>query len=155
MSEAVQDDESRSWHKRFAIECNNRAWELSVQPRTLLQDREMLDSAHASAWHWDKVGSELNRMRAVTLLAEVHALLGLGASALSFAQTMSDYFARRDSEPWERAVTSAVEAHAAHAAGDRARHHAAHARAAAALAAIDNDEDRAIVVRTFAQVPAP
>jgi hypothetical protein len=31
----------------------------------------MLDAAHASAWHWAKVGSELNRMRATLLLAEV------------------------------------------------------------------------------------
>ena len=164
MSEPVHDDQvrdegrdvARAWHRRFAVECNNRAWDLSVQPRTPLQDREMLDCAHASAWHWDKIGSELNRMRAVTLLAEVHAQLGFGRSALAFAQTMSDFFAQRgETEAWERAITSAVEAHAAHAGGDMARHGAAHARAVLALAGIDDEEDRAIVFKTFAQVPTP
>jgi hypothetical protein len=37
--------------------------------------REMLDAAHASAWHWTKVGTQLNRMRAV------HAVHAHAASA--------------------------------------------------------------------------
>ena len=70
-----------TWHKRFTVETNNRAWDLAIQPRTPAQDREMLDAAHASAWHWSAIGTELNRMRATMLLAEVHAVLGHGVSA--------------------------------------------------------------------------
>ena len=56
--------EHEQWHRQTAILCNNRAWELAVQPRTESGDREMLDAAHTSAWHWALVGTELNRMRA-------------------------------------------------------------------------------------------
>ena len=69
----------RPWHKRFAARCNNRAWDLASRERTPAEDREMLDAAHASAWHWAQVGSELNRMRATMLLADVHAELGMGS----------------------------------------------------------------------------
>jgi len=68
------DSDLQDWHKRFAAQANNRAWELSIIERTAEQDREMLDAAHASAWHWSAVGTELNRMRATMLLAEVHLL---------------------------------------------------------------------------------
>jgi hypothetical protein len=71
-------EEATAWHRRFAAAGNNRAWDLSVQSRNPAEDHEMLNAAHASAWHWTTVGSELHRMRATMLLAEVHALLGSG-----------------------------------------------------------------------------
>ncbi len=148
-------DDPQLWHKRFAIDCNNRAWELSVQDRSPAQDREMLDAAHASAWHWAQVGTELHRMRATTLLAEVHASLGMGATALALAETMREYFLSRDTPDWEVACVHAVHAHAAHAAGRRAEHRQAYAHAAAALEAIADDEDRKVIVKTFRRVPPP
>lgn len=155
MSEPNEPADLQRWHKRFAAECNNRAWALSVQARSSGEDREMLDAAHASAWHWAQVGTELNRMRATTLLAEVHAALGMGASSLALAETMRDYFLGRETPDWEIACAHAVYAHAAHAAGRVAEHREAHGRAAAALAAIAGEEDRKIIAKTFAQVPGP
>ena len=38
----------------------------------------MLDAAHAAAFHWSKVGSELQAIRAKMLLGHVHASLGHG-----------------------------------------------------------------------------
>ncbi|MGZ8259344.1 MAG: hypothetical protein ACXWUL_02195 [Caldimonas sp.] len=144
-----------AWHRKFAAVGNNRAWELSVQVRGAAESREMLDAAHASAWHWAQVGTELNRMRATMLLAEVHALLGFGASALAYAEEMRAYFLTRETPDWELALTHTVFAQAAHAAGRSAEHHDAYARAEAALAAIADAEDRAIVAETFGQVAAP
>src|SRR5688572_20983547 len=114
MSETSNISDLQSWHKRFAIDCNNRAWDLSSQPRTAAQDREMVDAAHASAWHWAQVGTELNRMRATMLLAEVHALLHYGPSAIAFAEQMRGFFLENETPDWERALTQAVYAHAAH-----------------------------------------
>jgi hypothetical protein len=94
-------------------------------------------------------------MRATMLVAEVHALLGLGASSFALAETMRDYFASRETPDWEIACAHAVHAHAAHAAGRVAEHRAAYARAAEALASIDGEEDRKIIARTFDQVPPP
>lgn len=147
--------ETAAWHKRFAIDCNNRSWGLSVAARTPAEDKEMLDTAHAAAWHWGHVGDELNRMRATTLLAEVHALLGMGRSALAFAQEIRDYFGRAGVADWEMALVYTVYAHAAHAAGLTAEHREAHANAAAAIEAIADEEDRKVILATFAQVPAP
>ena len=155
MPEASVTDEAAAWHKRFAMSCNNRAWDLAAAPRTAEQAREMLDAAHASAWHWGHVGTEQNRMRATMLLAEVHALAGHGASALVYAREMRSYFLGRDTPDWELAFTHAVCAHAAHAAGDTDEHRASYGMAAQALDAIADADDRAIVARTFEQVPAP
>jgi len=154
-SKALDDADAPAWHKRFAARCNNRAWDLASRDRTPAEDRELLDVAHASAWHWAQVGSELNRMRATLLLAAVHAELGMGASALALAREMHGYFAARDTDDWELAMVHAIDAHAAHAAGLLDEHRQAHQRAVAALAAIADAEDRAVVAVTFGRVPAP
>ena len=155
MSQQQSESERAAWHKRFAAECNNRAWELTTAARGAPEDREMLDVAHASAWHWGKVGSELNSMRATMLLAEVHALLGMGERALANAEEMRTYFLAHESPDWEIAFAHAIYAHAAHAAGRANEHRDAYAQAEAALAAIADDEDRAIVAATFRLVPPP
>jgi hypothetical protein len=156
MSTPDDEAESAAWHKRFAASCNNLAWDLATQPRTKAQDQEMLDAAHASAWHWGRVGTELNRMRAQMLLAEVHALLGLGTSAFRLAEGMREYFLGRDDTPaWELAFTHAIYAHAAYAAQRPEEHRRAHGEAVAALQALADPEDREMVEKTFSQVPAP
>jgi hypothetical protein len=144
-----------SWHRYFAIESNNRAWHLSIEARDAAQDEEMLSAAHASSWHWEAAGTDLNRMRAKMLLAEVHALLGLGATALAYAEEFRAYFLGRETLDWELAFTHVVYAHAAHAAGATENYRSAYQEAVAALAAIAGEEDRAIVMKTFRQVPAP
>ncbi len=149
------DSDLQDWHKRFAAQANNRAWELSIIERTAEQDREMLDAAHASAWHWSAVGTELNRMRATMLLAEVHALLGFGASALRYAEQMRTYFLGHETDDWELAFTHVIHAHAASAAGAVDTHRLAYQAAKIALNAIADAEDRAIVNKTFSQVPLP
>lgn len=156
MTQAPTSPEAQAWHKQVAMLCNNRAWALSVQQRNAAQDLEMLTAAHTSAYHWAQIGTELNRMRAVMLLAEVHAALGHGRTALALATEMRSYFiARPDTPDWELAFTHAVYAHCAQAAGDATTHRSAYKEAVAALAAIGDEEDRKIVAQTFKQVPAP
>src|SRR6478736_7451710 len=116
MVDVTASDEGTAWHRRFAAAANNRAWGLSVQTRSAAEDQEMLNAAHASAWHWAKVGTELQRMRATMLLAEVHALLGLGERALAHAEEMRAYFLAQQSPDWEIAFSHAIYAHAAHVA---------------------------------------
>lgn len=156
MSNVPDPDPELTWHRRFAMQCNNRAWALSVMARTPEQDAEMLSAAHASAWHWGQIGTELQRMRAAMLLAEVHALLGHGATALALAGPMRDYFVGAAGTPdWELAFAHGIHAHAAARAGDARSHAGSHAAAQAALAVISDPEDRAIVEQTFAHIPAP
>lgn len=141
--------------RQYAMKCNNRAWALSTESRTPAEDREMLDCAHAAAWHWSQVGTELNRMRAAMLLAEVHAALGLGKTALAYADEMRAYFLEHGAPDWELAFTHAVYAHAAYAARKPNEHRMAYAQAEEAIRGLEDEEDRAIVHRTFEQVPRP
>ncbi len=56
--------ELEKWHRFFAIENNNIAWDLATKPsRTMAESAEMLNAAHASALHWGKVGTDLNIIR--------------------------------------------------------------------------------------------
>jgi hypothetical protein len=155
VSDAKTSEEATAWHRRFAAASNNRAWELSVQTRSGAEDQEMLDAAHTSAWHWGKVGTELNRKRATMLLAEVHALLGFGKSALRHAEEMREYFLRVGTSDWETAFVHAVHAHAASAAGETDMHRMSYELAAAALAAVSNEKERRNVASTFSHVPKP
>lgn len=155
LSEATGSEPGTLWGRRFAAAANNRAWDLSVQTRSAAEDQEMFDAAHASAWHWAKVGTELNRMRATMLLAEVHALLGLGQSALAYADEMRTYFLGIQAPDWELAFVHVVYAHAASAAGETEKHRAAYGLAVAALEAVSSEQERRSVASTFSHVPKP
>ena len=37
MTEPPSDEETRKWHRRFAVDCNNRAWRLSEGSRRSAQ----------------------------------------------------------------------------------------------------------------------
>jgi hypothetical protein len=95
------------------------------------------------------VGSELNRMRAAMLLAEVHALLGLGHSAMAYAEEKRTYFLAVQSPAAEVAFVHAVHAHAASAAGETEKHRASYGVALAAIEAVSNEEEKRFVARTF------
>ena len=155
MNDAKASEEATVWHRRFAAAGNNRAWDLSVQTRNPAEDEEMLNAAHASAWHWARVGSELNRMRATMLLAEVHALLGFGQSALAYAEEMRTYFLGVQSPAWEVAFVHIVHAHAASAAGETEKHRASYGLALAAIEAVPSEEERRNLAGTFSHVPKP
>ena len=155
MSEAKAPEDATAWHRRFAVASNNRAWDLAVQSRSSAEDQEMLNVAHTSAWHWSIVGTELNRMRATMLLAEVHALLGFGKSALGYAEEMREYFLKVGAPDWETAFAHVVHAHAASAAGETAKHRLSYELAVAALGAVSNEEERRNVASTFSHVPEP
>ena len=145
-----------SWHRFFGSTANNRAWTLAEMPSHEVDRDELLNAAHAAAWHWQQIGTELHRMRACMLLAQAHAQAGLGSSALAYAERMRAYFLfAPDTPDWERAFTHVVHAHAAAAAGARQQHAESYANAQAALLAIADDEDRAIVERVFRHVPKP
>ena len=156
MPKPPADTDPIAWRRYFAREANNRAWQLSVEPRDADADREMLDAAHAAAWLWQPIGTEVHRMRATMLLAEVHALLGHGSTALDCARAIRAYFlGKADTPDWEIAFTHLVYAHAAWAAGDLAAHRSAHAEAVRAIDAIAEGEDRDIVLASFRHVPVP
>ena len=141
------------WHRYFATTANNLAWALSTRERTPEEDHELLNAAHASAYHWFSAGTELQQMRAIMLLAEAHARVGLGASAYAYAQTMKSYFTSKESPDWELAFTHTIHAHACHVNGNLEEYEVSFKAAEQAIASIADDEDRAIVLTTFDSIP--
>jgi hypothetical protein len=151
-----KDTDPKSWHRFFGSSANNAAWALAELPAIQVDRRELLDAAHAAAWHWRQAGTQLNEMRALMLLAQAHAQAGLGETAVAFADEMRAYFVAQPSTPdWELAFTHAIHAHAAWADRASEQHSASYAAAIAAIAAIKDPQDRDIVEQVFRHVPAP
>ena len=156
MPKFPDNNDPENWHRYFAVECNNRGWALVENPnRSLAEADEMLHAGHAAAYHWSKVGNDLNNVRAQTLLAEIHALRGFGASAVSLSTLARDYFLAHDTEDWEIAFAHTIHAHACFAANLPQEHRKSFAAAKDAIASIQDDENRNIVLKTFNQVPEP
>ncbi len=115
----------------------------------------MLNAAHAAAWHWSNVGTELNQVRAKLLLARVHTLLGHSSTALTLAADVRRYFVARETAASELAFTHAIYAHAAYIAGDSSEHRAAYAAALEAEQNITEEPEQKLFRETFDLVPAP
>lgn len=143
------------WHRHFAVECNNTAWDLAAQPRTPQGDSAMLHAAHAAAFHWAKIGQPINTARAELLLAHVHALLGNGAMALGYARSCLKFFESNPCEAWDLAFAHLELSHAASAAGENELHRLHHARARQLGEALEDAEERGIFAEEFARIPAP
>lgn len=156
MPNLPEDTDPRSWHRYFAIEANNRAWDLAGRSSRSPQEvAEMLDAAHAASFHWNAIGTELNRMRAKTLVAQAHALAGHGGTAWPMAEEVRSYFLSRDTDDWEIALVHSVHAIAAAGVGLDEAHRDSYRAARRAMDAISDPEDRKIIQETFDQVPLP
>ncbi|MAE45279.1 MAG: hypothetical protein CMJ86_00145 [Planctomycetes bacterium] len=152
----MNEDQQQTSHKWHAIECNNLAWALSEKSeRTPTEDAEMLSAAHASAFHWAKVGTETNVARAQMLVAHVSAFLGHGDLAMAAAHECREKLASEDVPDWEAAFIEAIHAHAHYAAGEMERFSKIYAKAAELGAAIAGEEDRKIFEATFNGIPKP
>ena len=115
----------------------------------------MLHAAHASALHWSRVGSELNKARADLLLGQVHAVLGNGSMAMFYARRSYEYITSHDSPDWEIAFAHAVLARSAYAAKDMSLHAEYYAGAKELGDAIVDARERDVFQRTFIQLPRP
>ena len=154
MNDRPSPEDIAKWQKWFAVACNNRAWELIELPsRTPGETHELLHAAHASAWHWARVGTDLNEARAQMLLGFAHAVAGDGPLALRYATASFNYFDEHGAADWEQAFAHAVLAAAARAAGNPELHREHYAEASRAAAAIADAEDREVFMRSFRHVP--
>jgi hypothetical protein len=74
-------------HRWFAVELNNRAWDLIEKPqRTDEETLRMIHMAHASYFHWTKIGTPINHLRGLILLATAYIKAGDGPQAVRYAE---------------------------------------------------------------------
>jgi hypothetical protein len=155
MSVPPVPEEIARWRRYYAIECNNRAWDLAGQEtRTPAETEELVHAAHAAAWLWEGIGDELNRARGWMLLGQALGLAGQAAPALDYAGRSLAFFLAHECPDWELAFAHAVQACAAQAAGESALYETHWRRAAELGAAIADPEDRGIFLSSFRLLPA-
>jgi hypothetical protein len=84
----TETDDERAQHREWGRRANQRVWALIGEgaPADETAAREAVDAAHASQWHWQYAGGELERQRSEWLLSHVYALVGDGTAALRHAQ---------------------------------------------------------------------
>jgi hypothetical protein len=137
----------------LAVGLFNRTWQLiDASGRTLEQDDEMLHAAHASRYHWGRVGEAVNLVRGEWQCSRVYAVLGRAEPALWHARRTLELCERHGIGDFDLAFAHEALARASAVAGDRAaaRDHLERARAAAA--AIADPEDREAVLRDLGTI---
>ena len=75
----------------FAKKTNGEVWGyLENESRTAEEDAAMVNAAHASLYHWAKVGTAVNRQRGEWMLSRVYTVLGRAESAVHHARRCLD-----------------------------------------------------------------
>jgi DNA-binding transcriptional MerR regulator len=134
----------------------NRSWDLlEREDRTPRDDAELIDTAHASAWHWRQVGNAANEARGHWMLARVYSILGHSAEAVYHARRANDVLDEGGDgiEDWDRPAAAEAMARALVAAGDLAAAAEWKARAQGMLEAVANPGDRGVVEGDLAALP--
>ena len=73
-------------NRELAVSLFNQTWDLLDKNRTQEEDFLMVLTAHASCYHWSKVGTTLEQARGEWQISRVHAVLGQGQTALWHAE---------------------------------------------------------------------
>ena len=131
--------------RQLAVDLFNRTWTLLELPaRTPEQGDELIDTAHASAYHWLQVGTAANRARSQWQLSRVYVVLGRPEPALHHAHRCLAWCEANPEalEDWDLPYAHEALARAQALAGDadEARRHADRARELAA--GVAGAEDR-------------
>ena len=142
-------------HRELGIELFNRTWTLLERgDRTREEDDELLHCAHASAYHWQQVGTQANRARSEWQCSRVNAVLGHADAALRHARRCLELVQGAPGEMEEFDLPGAYEALArAHSVAgglDEARRYVELGRAEAAK--ITDAEDREHLEADFATI---
>lgn len=131
--------------RQLAVYLFNRAWTLmETDERTEKQDDELINTAHASAYHWTQVGTPANRARSEWQLSRAYTVLDRPEPALHHARRCLAYCEENPEaiEDWDLpyAHEALARAHALAGEADVAGRHAAAARELAA--GVAGAEDR-------------
>lgn len=138
--------------RKLAVELFNGAWTLlRKEDRTPGEDAELVHTAHASVYHWSRVGTHENLARGEWQVSRVYAVLGRDEPALWHARRCLALCERHGMTDWDLGFAHEAMARAYAVAGqlDLARQHAAAARAVP----VKEDEDRELLLADLATLP--
>jgi DNA-binding transcriptional MerR regulator len=145
-------------HRTLGVDLFNKCWTMMENPtRTPEEDDEMIHCAHASAYHWQQVGTRANRSRSEWQCSRVHVILGQIDQALYHARRCHELAAADEDgsmEDWDlpAAYEALARAHLAAGHAEEAAHWARLGREATAKVADEND--RKVMEADFATIDA-
>jgi DNA-binding transcriptional MerR regulator len=143
-------------HRALGAGLFNRTWDLlEVEARTPAQDDEMIDTAHASAWHWRQVGNTANEARGHWMCSRVYAVLGRAEPAVHHARRAWEVLAAGGDgiKDWDAPAAAEAMARALAISGDPAGAAEWKRVAEEGLAKVADEEDRRVVEADLATVP--
>ena len=146
----------KDWHRMQAVEANNATWDLLERKdfADAAWRRDVVRGAYAAAWHWQRARGALpaNEVRALYLISKAQLAAGAPRLALDAADDALRLCGAADLADFDLAYAHEARARALAALGDDEASLAAWA--AARAVPIEDDEDRAIVEKDFADAPA-
>jgi DNA-binding transcriptional MerR regulator len=156
LATATTTDLDRATHRQLGVDLYNSTWTLLEKAdRTALETDEMIHRAHASRWHWARAGEAINLARGEWLCSRVYATLGRGEPAVWHARRCVDIVEDEATvrESWDLPAAYEALARALSVSGDRAGAAEWKAKAQAALAEIDDADDREPIEQDLATIP--
>lgn len=142
-------------HRKLAADLFNLVWTLLEKPvRTRDEDDTMLHAAHASRYHWDKVGGPVNLARGEWQIARVYSVLERTEPTLHHARRCLEICLTHSIEGFDLAYAFEAMARAAALSGDSGDrdHYLSLAREQAAR--VTDGEHRALLDSDLTSVPA-
>jgi hypothetical protein len=132
----------------------NSVWDLLDQPsRTPDEDELMLNAAHASLYHWVRVGEPVNEARGEWQVSRVYAVLRRGEPALHHARRSLAVCERNGIGDFDLAFVYEALSRAHMVTGDAAEASRFAAVARTAGDRIADEEDRQIFLGDLADLP--
>ena len=132
-------------HRQLGVDLYNATWKLLEQEsRTPAADDAMLDSAHASAYHWSRAegAAPVNAARSHWQISRVNSVLGRTEAAIHHAQRCLDLCTENGIGDWDLASAYEALARAHRVAGNDAEYRRNLELGRDALAQIADEEDR-------------
>jgi len=143
-------------HRDVGIALFNYVWTfLELDSRTPEQEIEMVHAAHASAYHWMRVGTPANRARSEWQCSRVYAVIGRSEPAIWHAQLCLAICEREGIGDWDLGFAYEALARAHAVAGDKEETARWLQRAHDAAAEIAKDGDRDLLLSDLATIPSP
>jgi hypothetical protein len=143
--------------RQLGVDLYNSTWSLIDKPhRSPAETDEMIHRAHASRWHWARIGADVNLARGEWLCSRVYATIGRGEPALWHARRcveINEGLGPDARDSWDLPSAYEAMARASFVAGDPASGALWKAKAGAALDDIADADDREPIAQDLATLP--
>ena len=139
-------------HRPIAVQTFNACWEILEKEGASVEDyRELLTLAFTSRWHWSVVGGLDQWITSDWMVSRAASLYGDHLLARDFIDRAWNALSE-ESPDWLRASVAEGHARAALLAGDDTLFATWRATARELVAAIAEDEDRAVIADQLAEI---